>query len=393
MKIMVLGSGLMGPAAAYNLLRDPTVSEVVLADMRHDQLEQTQARLSRVVETERLRLVQVDLADEAAAKAALAEVDVVVAALPSSVIAQGLAAAIAAHTHWVDLSRPAQSELAALRPAIEQAGITVIFGCGVEPGLTEIMARYIAEKLDRVDELHIKCGGIPVDPAPPLGYKIVFGGTRLPLRELPAHVVENGELKQVPRYSGVERVDFAEVGECEAWHEGFMPWLLELDALKGLKVGTQKTVRWPGYAEMASALRELGLLSLKPVNVRGASVAPKEVVDTVLYDRVRMEEHDRDITTFRVEAWGEKKGYPRRYRVEMVDRYDERTGFTSMARVTAFTGAIVGRMIGSGAIGARGVYTPEKVVTGGLFDQLVEELAAVDVKFILTQEKSKLLGS
>ncbi|MCC6167614.1 MAG: saccharopine dehydrogenase NADP-binding domain-containing protein [Caldilineaceae bacterium] len=392
MKIMVLGSGLMGPAAAYILLGDPTVGEVVLADMRLDQLEQAKARLGRVVSTERLRLAQVDLADRPAAAEALAAVDVVVAALPSAVVPLGLRAATAARTHWVDLSWPPQGDLPELTAAIEEAGTLAIFGCGVEPGLTEIMARYVAEKLDRADELHIMCGGIPVEPAPPLGYKIVFGGTRLPLREPDAHVVENGELKTAPRYSGVEHVTFAGVGEVEAWHEGFMPWLLDLDALQGLQVGTQKTVRWPGYAAKATALRELGLLSTASVEVRGVAVSPKDVVDTVLYDRVRMAEHDRDITAFRVEALGEKKGHPGRYRVEMVDRYDERTGFTSMARVTAFTGAMVARMVGAGRIEARGVLTPEKVITGRLFDQLVDELAAQGVTFILTQEKSKVLG-
>lgn len=49
----------------------------------------------------------------------------------------------------------------------------------------------------------------------------------------------------MPRDSGVETLHVAGVGEVEAWHEGFMPWLLELDVLKALKLGTQKTVRWP----------------------------------------------------------------------------------------------------------------------------------------------------
>ena len=52
------------------------------------------------------------------------------------------------------------------------------------------MARYLAEKLDRVDELHIQCGGIPEKPTPPLGYKIVFGGRQMPLRDFDGHTVE-----------------------------------------------------------------------------------------------------------------------------------------------------------------------------------------------------------
>jgi saccharopine dehydrogenase-like NADP-dependent oxidoreductase len=92
-----------------------------------------------------------------------------------------------------------------------------------------------------------------------------------------------------------------------------------------------------------------------------------------------------------VEAIGEKDGYPRRYKVEMVDRYDTKLGFTSMARTTAFTGAIVARMIARGDLKARGWMTPEKVVTGPLFDRLVRELAEVNVLFNMTVEKVKTL--
>ena len=106
----------------------------------------------------------------------------------------------------------------------------------------------------------------------------------------------------------------------------------------------------------------------------------------MLYPHVKMNEDDRDITIFRVDAVGEKKGHPRRYCVDMVDRYDETLGFTSMARVTAFTGAIVARMIARGDIDAQGWVTPEKVITGKLFDRLVAELAEQGVVFTLTRE-------
>jgi lysine 6-dehydrogenase len=317
--------------------------------------------------------------------------DAVVAALPSAVIPLGIRAAVEAGTPWIDLTWPPNTELPALQKLVTDRGGLVISGCGVEPGITEIMARYLAEKLDEVDELHIKCGGIQSVPSGPLAYKIVFGGNRLPLRELPARIAEHGVLRDVPRYSGVETFTFEGVGEVESWHEGFMPWLLELDALKGIKLGTQKTVRWPGYAAKASALRELGLLSLEPVDVDGVMVTPKHVVDAVLHPHVRMEEDDRDLTIVRVDVSGSRKGMPRRYRIDMLDRYDDKFGFTSMARTTAFTGAIVARMVARGDINAKGWLTPEKVIAGKLFDRLVEELAAVDVKFTLTKEESKLL--
>jgi lysine 6-dehydrogenase len=393
MKILVLGSGLMGPAAAFNAMSDPDVSQVVVCDLSQQQLNACVSKLAGKKGIEKLSAIRLNLNDQAAASRLMADFDAAIGALPRSASVLAIRAAIQADTPLVDLARPDHNQLPGLRQEVEAAGGLVVLGCGVEPGLTEIMARYLAEKLDRVDELHIKCGGIPEKPTPPLDYKIVFGGQQLPLRESEALIIEDEQLKPVPRYSGVEPVVFPGVGECEAWHEGFMPWLLELPALKGLRVGTQKTVRWPGYAAKVTVLKEMGLLSQEPVEVDGIPVVPKKLLDALLYPRVRLEEGDRDITVFRVEAMGEKGGRPRRYTIEMVDRYDEELGFTSMARTTAFTGAIVARMIARGNLKASGILPPEQVITGPLFDRLVDELAAANIQFDITVEKVNTMAA
>lgn len=392
MRILVLGSGLMGPAAAFNVLSDQ-VSQVTICDNSQGQLDAGVSKLASVTDVERLSTALLDLNDQAATVELMAGFDAALSALPRPVNVFAIRAALRANTPLVDLTRPGPDQLPELRREAEARGGLVILGCGVEPGLTEIMARYLAEKLDRVDELHIKCGGIPEKPTPPLGYKIVFGGKQMPLREGDALVVEDGQLKPLPRYSGAEPVIFPGVGECEAWHEGFMPWLLELPALKGLPAGTQKTVRWPGYAAKVTLLKEMGLLSQEPVAVDGVQVVPKKLLDALLYPRVRLQEGERDITVFRVEAVGEKAGRRQRYKIEMVDRYDEVLGFTSMARTTSFTGAIVMRMIARGDLKARGILPPEQVITGHLFDRLVDELASAGVQFDLTVEKLETLGA
>ncbi|MCB0167815.1 MAG: L-lysine dehydrogenase, partial [Anaerolineae bacterium] len=224
----------------------------------------------------------------------------------------------------------------------------------------------------------------PVEPAPPLGYKIVFGGTRLPLREEDAWVVENGRLTKAARYSGVETVNFPGIGECEAFTESFMPWLLDLPELKNLRSGTQKTVRWPGYATKVTILKEFGLLSDTPIAVDGVQVSPKRLVDTLLYPYVKMNEGERDLTVFRVEVIGELEGKPCRLQADMVDRYDTKHNFTSMARTTAFTGSIVARMIARGELAGRGLHHPEQIITGAHFEQLLSELAALDINFEMT---------
>jgi lysine 6-dehydrogenase len=391
MRILVLGSGLMGPAAAYNAMTDPDVTKVTLCDMSQQALDAAYAKLSGMDGSEKLTTVALDLSDQAAAARLMASYDAILAALPWPIIPLGIRAAVAAKTPLVDLAWPPFEQVEELRQLVEKEDGLVILGCGVEPGLTEVMARWLAEKLDRIDELHIKCGGIPEKPAPPLNYKIVFGGRELPMWEDDARICENGELTPVPRYSGSQPVHFAGVGDCEAYHEGFFPWLLDLDVLKGLKLGTQMTVRWPGYIEKAALLRDLGLVSQEPIDVDGVRVAPKDLLDSLLYPYVKLEEGEIDITCFRVEVSGEQDGRPHRYRIEMVDRYDEKLDFTSMARTTAMTGAIVARMIARGDLKAKGWLTPEKVITGSLLDTLVDELAAINIRFEMTTEKVKSL--
>ncbi|MBI2466437.1 MAG: saccharopine dehydrogenase NADP-binding domain-containing protein [Candidatus Rokubacteria bacterium] len=387
MRLLVLGSGLMGPAAAFHAMADPDVREVVVSDASEAQLEACRKKLAGRPGAEKLATFPLDLGDRAAAVKRLTGARVAVAALPNTVSPLAIRAATEARVPLVDLTRPPAEALPDLeREAAARRGL-VVLGCGLEPGLTEIMARHLAEKLDRVDELHMTCGGIPERPTGPLGYKIVFGAGRLPLRETDALVVEDGRLRPVPRYSGVERLVFPGVGECEAWHEGFMPWLLDLPALKGLRAGTQKTVRWPGYAAKVSVLRELGLLSLTPVAVDGVEVVPKRVVDAVVAPRLRLEEGERDIAVLRVEVLGEKDGRPRRYRVEMVDRYDAMTGFTAMARTTAFTATSVARMIARGELMGTGILTPERLLVGTALERLVRELGGLGIRFDFGEER------
>ena len=386
MRILVLGSGLMGPAAAYNAMLDPEVTGVTITDLYQNQLDSCAAILRDKPGADKISFAQLNLENIDMVAKLMANFDAAVAALPRPVNILAIKAALRASLPLVDLAQTSLKDLEQLdRESIETDSF-IILGCGVEPGLTEILARHLAEKMDRVEELHIKCGGIPQNPASPLGYKIVFGGRQMPLSEMDSEIVRDGKIELVPRYSGVEPVAFSGVGQCEAWHEGFKPWILDIPALKDIKLGTQKTVRWPGYAEKITVLKELGLLSMNPVYIDDVAVIPKHLVDAVLYPRVKLEVGERDITCLRVTLIGEKDGNPCTYQAEMVDRYDEETGFTSMARTTAMTGAIVARMVGKGMIkaGDQPCVTPEKAITGPLFDHLMAELEAADICITMT---------
>ena len=205
-----------------------------------------------------------------------------ISALPWAVARGVMEAAAQRGAPVIDLARVPDAEWASALARLSSARGLVVLGCGVEPGLTEILARHLAEQLDEVDEVHIKCGGVPEHPSGPLGYKIVFGGRSLPLKPADGYAVENGKLASVPRYSGVEPVAFDGLGELEAWHEGSCHGSRLMYTNSNAHAEDDP---WPGYAQ-SHVLKEADA-EPEPIEWM-AYVCRQKCVDAVLGTAVRL---------------------------------------------------------------------------------------------------------
>src|SRR6266550_7163979 len=80
MKMLVLGAGLQGCACAYDLLQNPTVSQVTLADLRPDNLPPFLAE--RGDWGGRLKTVRLDVTDPVAVQETLRGQTSVMSAIP-----------------------------------------------------------------------------------------------------------------------------------------------------------------------------------------------------------------------------------------------------------------------------------------------------------------------
>src|SRR5512144_3413803 len=78
MKMLVLGAGLQGSACAYDLLQNPDVKEVRLADLKVDHLPHFLAKYSG----KRLLPTRLDVRDADAVRAVMRERDAVMSAIP-----------------------------------------------------------------------------------------------------------------------------------------------------------------------------------------------------------------------------------------------------------------------------------------------------------------------
>src|SRR5215208_6401365 len=307
MRMLVLGAGLQGSACTYDLLQNPEVSQVRLADLRIDHLPEFLKPLSGP----RLIPTTLDVRDREAVLAVMRESDAVMSAIPYYFNLQLAECAVEAGVHFCDLGGNTEIvfQQKALGERAKAKGITIVPDCGVAPGMVNIFAEHGIRQLDTVDSVRIYVGGLPQQPEPPLNYQIVYSleGV-LDYYTTLSWVVRDGKREQVVALSERERVTFPEpVGELEAFHTAgglsTMAWRYEG------KIPTMeyKTLRYPGHAEIMETIRDLGLLDLEPIDVKGVKVAPRDVFLAVVGPKLTKPK-GRDVLALRVTVTGTKGG-------------------------------------------------------------------------------------
>ncbi|UCD97223.1 MAG: saccharopine dehydrogenase NADP-binding domain-containing protein [Candidatus Bathyarchaeota archaeon] len=377
MKIAVIGAGLMGPTIALDCLESTGVEEVQLIDVSEERLKKAAIDLGN---PSKLKLQSQDVLDRVSFASAMKDIDVVCIALPRSLSPRVIRNAIAAQVNAVDLSDLPKQDWEDIDESAKKADVTIIPGCGLEPGLTEILAAHGMDKLDSVEAVNIWCGGLPQDPKPPLGYKIVYGGRHLPLYPGNVKIIEDGECREVKRYTDGGRVRFKGIPhELESYYERFPETLTRVEKFQGVKMCSAKTVRYAGYTAKVRFLEECGLLSREPISQEGHSITPFEFFSKIIYPKVRMVEGEKDVTVLKVVVEGFKKGLRTSYAFTLVDFYDENRDITSMARTTSFPAAIVARMLGRKSISRKGLTFPAEVLREELLRDFLKELSVRSV--------------
>ncbi len=368
----VLGAGLMGQVVAKDLLETEADAAVTLLDSSEDRLKES----ATLVDDERLTTERLDVQDTDQAVATLAGHTVAIGALPHARSLESQKIAIAAGVHFIDLVGSYPELRVELDPAAQEAGVLIVPGCGVAPGLSNVLVAMGVDLLDETHEAVIYVGGVPRQRTPPLEYQTVYSLMSMFGAFLrPARIWIDGAMTTAEPLSGVELVDFPEpVGTLEAF---FTDGLASLPLTMTDKIRdslTEKTMRYPGFADRVGFLKECGLLERGKVPVGDVEVAPVEVLIAQLAPDLELGPQG-DILAMRVIVKGLSGGEERVHTFDLVDYMDEATGYTAMARTTGFTATVVARLIAAGRIPDVGVRFPEQIFLGELGDALLAGLA------------------
>ena len=373
MKYTVIGAGMMGSAAAYDLATSDPGNEVVVADINLQQATQTAKAIGPNVKPLRLDVnIQKDLIK------ALEGNGAVISAVSYSVNHQITKAAIQAGVHVCDLGGNDEvvNKQLKLDADAKQKGITIVPNCGLAPGLINILAMEGVKEFDELDSVHLRVGGLPQHPRPPLYYQIVFSVEGL-INEYveKAAVIKDGKLMHIDPMSDLEEIEFKNLGDLESFNtSGGISRLTEL--LQGrVKNLDYKTIRYKGHCEKFKTLLDLGFATNEPMMVGGSVKTNREFFGDLL--RKKLEHGDKDLVVARATINGRKGTAEKTLVYEFVDYYDDTTKMTAMMRTTAFPTSIIAQMLAQGVINTRGVLPPEVCVPG---DKMIAELGKRNVK-------------
>ncbi|MGH7663772.1 MAG: saccharopine dehydrogenase family protein [Gemmatimonadaceae bacterium] len=371
MRMLVLGAGLQGSACAYDLLQNPEVESVRLADLHVEHLPEFLAPYSG----RRLIPTRLDVRDRDAILALMRESDAAMSAIPYYFNLDLTRRAVEAGVHFCDLGGNTEIvfQQRELDARAKEKGITIVPDCGLAPGMVNILAQLGIEQMDQVHSVRIYVGGLPQHPEPPLNYQIVYSleGV-LDYYTTLSWVLRDGKRTQVRALSECERVDFPRpVGELEAFHTAGGLSTMAFRYEDTIPTMEYKTLRYPGHARIMQAIRELGLLDLQPVDVKGAKVVPRDAFIAAVEPRLTKPK-GRDLVALRVIVEGTAGSESRKLGWELIDYYDESRGLSAMMRTTGYSLSITGQMQARGEVKPAGVYTPDECIPA---ERYIQELA------------------
>ena len=359
----------MGKAIAFDLVHSSPDFTITLADVDFERA----LRVAASIDPKRIIPQEIDAHNHGEVAELMSQHTVAISAVTFHLNYLLTKAAIEAGSHFCDLGHDdniVAKQLAETEHA-SHANVTIIANCGLAPGLADILAMDAFRQFDEVDSLHLRVGGLPQHPHPPLNYQLVFSAEGL-IEEytLDATVLRNGKIRRIESLTEIESLSFPFPFEnLEAFHTGGgasrLPQLLE-GKVNSLEY---KTIRYKGHCEKMKTLLELGFAENEPLSVGQKLITSRELFLELLKKRLTFDEPDAVLLL--VSAHGRKSGQEQRFSYRMVDLFDPKNSITAMMRTTSFPTSVIAQMMLDGRIAKRGAFTAEEIVPAR---PLIEEL-------------------
>lgn len=285
MRIYVLGgAGKMGCIAVQDLANDDRVDEVVLADINTEGAKTVADYLA----SPKVSIQQVDINDESAFLESLEGADACLNATVYYTNLQVMEACLKAGVPYTDMGGLfyGTREQLKLHDRFADAGVSAVLCMGSAPGVPNIQARYAVDRLDTIESIKIY-DGIKPPAADDLRFSYAVPTIVDELTVSPM-VFEDGEFVAKEPLSGFEDYWFAQPLGLLPMHLSLHSEVATLPVTfkdKGIKECFFKINYWGMAKETIEKIRvliEFGFGDRDPVNVKGASVIPRDMMVSML---------------------------------------------------------------------------------------------------------------
>lgn len=346
--ICVLGCGMVGSAMARDL---STQHQVISADKS----KQALAKLKE--QSENIQTVVADLTDPDAIADVIADVDLVVCAVPGFMGFEVLKTVLSNKKNAVDISFFPENAMD-LDYLAKKNDVYAVVDCGVAPGMDNILLGYHNEQMS-VERFECLVGGLPKTRLWPFEYKAPFSPIDV-IEEYtrPARYVESGQVVTREPLTDCELVQFDKVGTLESFNtDGLRTLIQSMPHIPNMK---EKTLRYPGHAEYIKVLASTGFFSEEPLEINGTSVKPIDFTSQILIDNWKLRRNESEFTVMRVTIEGDENGKQKRYVYNLYDETDKEAAISSMARTTGFTATAAVNYLLENDTPEAGICPPEK---------------------------------
>jgi saccharopine dehydrogenase-like NADP-dependent oxidoreductase len=362
----VLGVGLQGRAALFDLVRHQEVAEVTAADRELLPLRDFCRRHDL---TSAVRTVELDAEDRSQVEQLVEQgFDVVLDLLPVPLHDTVTAAAVDCGVHLVSSSY-ASAEMRRLADRAAARGVAMLPELGLDPGIDLVLLGEAVRRLDRVETIRSYGAGFPDRTAAassPIAYKLTWNleGVLRSYRR-PGRVIRGSEIVTIAAdqiFAGehCHQVEIDGVGRLEAFVNGdAVAYATALGlAPESLAELGRYVLRWPGHCSFWKRMVDLHLLDDEPLEVGGQTIDRRRLLAAAIEPHLGYADDEQDVAVVRVELSGTRQGRPVREVLQVVDRRDLSTGLFAMNRMVGFAAAIGAGMLASGVISDRGLLSP-----------------------------------
>jgi lysine 6-dehydrogenase len=364
----ILGSGMQGTAAAYDLARHADPNEIRMVDSSLEQAERNADRVNQLVGRTICHPYQVDALDPEALGRFLDPVDVVLSCVPYWMHPRIAAVAIRHKTNMVDMGGDTAVawETLKLDAQAKSEGVSIVPDTGLAPGFVNDLGNYLMERLSPIDSVKLFCGGLPQNPKPPFNYKLVFNIEGLVTEySHSADIIRDGKVVQVDTLAELETIQVDGLGEMEAFTTSGGASTAPFTHEGKLTSYEYKTIRFPGHCERMRMFRDYGFWGHEPVKTRSGEAVPIEVFHKLMGEALR-DPNDKDQIIVRGIGVGTEGGVRKQIQIDIHEMHDDATGFTAMERMTGFSTATYAKHLSDGGC-QPGCHRYETAMTGAKF--------------------------